>query len=103
MSASHAVMEGSSAAGNDPIAIEVAQFDRHGYLFGRKITASLSPLFHQTIYEQIGLKWGQVRFDSSDMKTFLQLIQHPQFYGTKSSSFTFFSKSLWLIHLQVLL
>ena len=75
------MMEGTLAPGESPIALEVAQLDRHGYLFGRKITASLSPLLHKTIYEQIGLNWAQVRFDSADMKTFLKLIQHPQFYG----------------------
>ncbi|KAJ0122544.1 quinate-3 [Diaporthe amygdali] len=59
----------------------VDHLDRHGYLFGQKITASLSPLLHDTIYQEIGLNWAQVRLDSTDMDLFLQLRQHPKFYG----------------------
>lgn len=59
----------------------VDHLDKHGYLFGQKITASLSPLLHDVVYQEIGLNWAQVRLDSSDMDLFLQLRQHPNFYG----------------------
>lgn len=64
----------------------VDHLDRHGYLFGQKITASLSPLLHDTIYQEIGLNWAQVRLDSTDMDLFLQLRQHPKFYGRVPSA-----------------
>ncbi|KAK9420581.1 hypothetical protein SUNI508_06321 [Seiridium unicorne] len=57
------------------------QLDRHGYLFGLKIGASMSPLLHNSIYQELGLKWGQHLFESSDISEFLQLIQDPEFYG----------------------
>lgn len=60
---------------------EVSRFDYHGYLFGQKITNSWSPLLHGVIYEHLGLNWGQVRLDSTDILSFLKLAHHPQFYG----------------------
>ncbi|CAK7200579.1 Quinate dehydrogenase [Sporothrix eucalyptigena] len=59
----------------------VAHLDKHGYLFGKKLTASLSPFLHDVVYSNIGVNWGQVRFDSADIATFLQLVQDPNFYG----------------------
>ncbi|KAM0326637.1 hypothetical protein ACHAQA_006506 [Verticillium albo-atrum] len=55
--------------------------ERHGYLFGQKITHSLSPFLHGTIYNEIGLKWEQTRLDSADIPMFLELIKNPNFYG----------------------
>ncbi|KAK8064582.1 hypothetical protein PG994_007220 [Apiospora phragmitis] len=43
------------------------QLDRHGYLFGLKIQASMSPLFHKTIYGELGLRWEQKLFESADI------------------------------------
>lgn len=63
----------------------MARLDRHGYLFGQKITHSLSPFLHQIIYDHLGLKWSQIRLDSADMSQFLQLAQHPSFYGESST------------------
>ncbi|KFA69942.1 hypothetical protein S40285_03926 [Stachybotrys chlorohalonatus IBT 40285] len=63
------------------LASQTAQFDRHGYLFGQHITHSLSPLLHDVVYQSLGLRWGQVRLDSADVPHFLQLAQHPSFYG----------------------
>lgn len=60
---------------------KVDHLDRHGYLFGQKITASMSPLLHDVVYQEIGLNWEQIRLDSTDMDLFLQLRQHPKFYG----------------------
>lgn len=60
----------------------VDHLDRHGYLFGQKLTASLSPFLHDVVYKNLGLNWAQVRLDSTDMDLFLQLRQHPKFYGS---------------------
>lgn len=60
---------------------EVSQVERHGYLFGQPISHSMSPLLHQTIYDNMGLNWSQYPLDSKDMSLFLRLIKHPQFYG----------------------
>lgn len=60
------------------------QLDCHGYLFGLKIQASMSPLFHKTIYSELGLRWEQKLFESADIPQFLQLIKNPNFYGAYS-------------------
>uniref|UniRef100_L2FN36 Quinate dehydrogenase n=1 Tax=Colletotrichum fructicola (strain Nara gc5) TaxID=1213859 RepID=L2FN36_COLFN len=84
---------------DDTIATKIEQLDRHGYLFGQKITHSLSPLLHSTIYEGIGLKWEQMRLDSADLPLFLELIKHPKFYG---SSVTMPNKVAIIPHLDEL-
>ncbi|KAI3340114.1 quinate dehydrogenase [Ustulina deusta] len=58
-----------------------AAVDRHGYLFGQKIAASMSPQFHQTIFNELGWSWEQFRLDSADMPTFLKLLQDPKCFG----------------------
>lgn len=58
-----------------------SQLDRHGYLFGLKIQASMSPLLHRTIYQELGLRWEQQLFESADISGFLNLIKNPDFYG----------------------
>jgi quinate dehydrogenase len=67
----------------------VDHLDRHGYLFGQKLTHSLSPLLHKTIYGELGLNWEQVRLDSADMPLFLNLIRHPNFYGKENARVLF--------------
>lgn len=62
-----------------PAGIEGLQ--RHGYLFGQHLANSYSPYLHDVIYSNLGLPWGQVRLDSSDINLFLDLVQHPDFYG----------------------
>lgn len=64
-----------------PLMARVGQLDRHGYLFGQKLTASMSPLLHEVVYCELGLRWEQIRLDSTDMDRFLKLIRHPKFYG----------------------
>jgi quinate dehydrogenase len=64
-----------------PLMDQIDQLDRHGYLFGQKLAASMSPLLHETVYRELGLRWEQIRLDSQDMDLFLQLIRHPEFYG----------------------
>jgi hypothetical protein len=63
----------------------IDQLDRHGFLFGKKLAASMSPLLHSVVYRGLGLNWGQIRLDSTDMDLFLRLIRHPKFYGTPRS------------------
>lgn len=60
---------------------KVDHLERHGYLFGQKLTASMSPLLHDVVYQNLGLKWAQLRLDSTDMDLFLKLRQDPKFYG----------------------
>ncbi|KAL6903021.1 NAD(P)-binding protein [Trichoderma evansii] len=60
---------------------ERAGLDKHGYLFGKKLTHSLSPFLHQVIYDHLNLHWSQLRLDSADLQLFLELVQHPSCYG----------------------
>ncbi|KXJ87403.1 putative quinate dehydrogenase [Microdochium bolleyi] len=55
---------------------------KHGFLFGTKLAASLSPMFHGTIYKDLGLPWEQHRLESSDIPAFLELLQEPNVYGS---------------------
>ncbi|KAK8149241.1 Quinate dehydrogenase [Beauveria asiatica] len=71
--------------------------DRHGYLFGTHIQHSWSPFLHQIIYDDLGLNWAQLRLDSADLSQFLQLAQHPKFYG---ASVTMPNKVAILPHLD---
>lgn len=63
---------------------KVDHLERHGYLFGQKLTASMSPLLHDVVYQNLGLNWAQLRLDSTDMDLFLKLRQDPKFYGMSS-------------------
>ncbi len=65
--------------------VAAAPLDRHGYLFGQHIQHSWSPYLHRIIYEELGLNWAQLRLDSADLGQFLELAQHPSFYGTHIS------------------
>lgn len=64
-----------------PTLPKVDHLERHGYLFGQKLTASMSPLLHDVVYQNLGLNWAQIRLDSTDMDLFLKLRQDPKFYG----------------------
>ncbi|KAK4997291.1 hypothetical protein LTR66_003266 [Elasticomyces elasticus] len=55
--------------------------DGVGYLFGYPIAHSLSPLFHRTIYDALGLNWTQFPLPSTDMSHFLRLMQDPRCFG----------------------
>ncbi|KAK4153358.1 hypothetical protein C8A00DRAFT_15416 [Chaetomidium leptoderma] len=59
----------------------IGHLDKHGFLFGKKLAASMSPLLHQVVYRGLGLHWEQIRLDSTDMDLFLRLIRDPRFYG----------------------
>ncbi|KAJ9141741.1 NAD(P)-binding protein [Pleurostoma richardsiae] len=60
---------------------QVSHLEKHSYLFGQKLAASMSPFLHAVVYANLGLNWGQVRLDSTDMDLFLRLIRDPDFYG----------------------
>lgn len=62
----------------------IGQLDKHGFLFGTKLAASMSPLLHDVVYQGLGLNWQQIRLDSTDMDLFLSLIRDPRFYGTSA-------------------
>lgn len=74
--------EPQSSTVSPDLAEQTLRLEKHGYLFGQHLTNSWSPFLHSVIYEDLGIKWGQVRLDSADMSLFLKLIQHPDFYGT---------------------
>jgi len=63
------------------LASRLDSLDRHGFLFGQKLAASMSPLLHDVVYRDLGLNWEQIRLDSTDMDLFLRLRQDPRFYG----------------------
>ena len=41
----------------------------------------MSPLLHSVVYSHLSLNWAQLRLDSPSIPLFLQLAQHPDFYG----------------------
>ncbi|KAI0144449.1 quinate dehydrogenase [Xylariaceae sp. FL1272] len=55
---------------------------RHGYLFGQKIAASMSPPFHQTIFDSLSMPWMQQRLDSADIPSFLNLLADSSCFGS---------------------
>lgn len=55
---------------------------KYGFLFGKKLAASMSPFFHNVIYEHLHLNWEQIRLESADIEVFLKLIDDPGFYGS---------------------
>lgn len=65
-----------------PVTLEAPKLDKHGFLFGLKIQASMSPLLHKTIYQELGMNWEQQLFESADISKFLELIKDPSFYGS---------------------
>lgn len=62
--------------------------EKVGYLFGKKITNSLSPPFHQAVYDHFHLDWEQLRLDSADIDEFLRLAKHHDFYGKCTPLYT---------------
>jgi quinate dehydrogenase len=58
-----------------------SHLERVNYLFGNPIAHSLSPLLHQTVYDNLFLKWSQLPLDSTDVPNFLRLTKDPKFYG----------------------
>jgi quinate dehydrogenase len=59
-----------------------SHLDGFCYFFGHPLTHSLSPLLHQTVYDNINLKWSQIKLDSTDTELFLRLIQDPKCVGS---------------------
>lgn len=55
--------------------------DRVAYLFGHPISHSLSPLFHQAIYDSFSLKWSQLFHESLSIPPFLEAMHAPKFIG----------------------
>ncbi|KAJ1323782.1 quinate dehydrogenase [Microdochium nivale] len=71
----------TAAAQTTPLTV-TSSSQKHGYLFGTKLAASLSPMFHGTIYKDLGLHWEQHRLESADIPAFLELLQQPDVYGS---------------------
>ncbi|OAP65617.1 hypothetical protein AYL99_01589 [Fonsecaea erecta] len=51
------------------------------YLFGYPLKHSLSPLVHNTTFENLGIPFKMTALESLDMPAFLQLTQEPRFFG----------------------
>jgi len=64
-----------------PVTPDSSHLERVNYLFGHPIAHSLSPLLHQTVYDNLNLKWSQLPLDSTDIPNFLRLTKDPKFYG----------------------
>lgn len=64
---------------------QVDHVERHGYLFGYPVAHSFSPLFHNTVFEQLGMPWDFQLLESTDMSQFLRLIKDDRLYGTQPS------------------
>ncbi|KAH7336294.1 hypothetical protein BKA65DRAFT_506103 [Rhexocercosporidium sp. MPI-PUGE-AT-0058] len=64
-----------------PVTPDSSHLERVNYLFGHPIAHSLSPLLHQTVYDNLNLKWSQLPLDSTDVPNFLRLTKDPKFYG----------------------
>ncbi|KAJ5096616.1 hypothetical protein N7456_007337 [Penicillium angulare] len=63
-----------------PAKEEVAQ-QRTVYLFGQPISHSVSPYFHNTIFQNVGLPWRYIRLDSKDLRDLAWLMHRNDFMG----------------------
>lgn len=82
-----------------PVLPPTDDLDRFGFLFGYPIAHSYSPLFHQTIFDTLGLKWRQMFYESTNMTSYLSTIRDPKFFG---SSVTMPHKVAILPHLDAI-
>lgn len=51
------------------------------YLFGHLIAHFLSPLLHQTVYNEIGQKWSQISLDLTSILYFVSLTRDLKLFG----------------------
>lgn len=75
------VVMSSTTTTQQTVVPDTSSVERHGYLFGFPIAHSMSPLFHNTVYKDLGLDWNQFFLESKDMDLFLKVRQDPKFYG----------------------
>jgi quinate dehydrogenase len=54
---------------------DVDSLDRRAYLVGTPIAHSLSPLLHHSLYSAINQKWGQLLYDTLDLRAFLEMLR----------------------------
>lgn len=54
---------------------------RRGFLFGRNIQKSLSPLLHDTVFAGLGLDWTYERVDTDDVDLLVKCLQDERLYG----------------------
>lgn len=72
------------ASTNEPVP-ETSHLERVVYLFGYPIAHSLSPLLHQTIYDNLGLNWSQLPLPSTSIPHFLSLLRDPRCLGASTT------------------
>jgi len=82
-----------------PVLPPTEDLERFGFLFGYPIAHSYSPLFHQTIFDTLGLQWRQMFYESTNISSFLATIRDPKFFG---SSVTMPHKVAILPHLDAI-
>ncbi|CAG8980507.1 hypothetical protein HYALB_00012617 [Hymenoscyphus albidus] len=61
---------------------DTSKLDGLVWFFGYPIKHSFSPLLHQTVYDNINLKWSQIPFESLDTPQFLELLKDPKCHGS---------------------
>jgi quinate dehydrogenase len=81
------------------IVVKPSNERRTVYLFGQPIAHSVSPLFHQTIFNELELPWRYIRLDSEDPEDLLWLLYRDDFVG---AAITMPNKVKLLHHVDVL-
>lgn len=66
---------------DSPPAPCIDHLDRVLYLFGYPIAHSLSPLFHGTVYSNLGLNYEQFLYETRSLPACLALTKNPKFMG----------------------
>ena len=69
------------------------------YLFGQPITHSVSPTFHNSIFQELGLPWRYLRLDSQDPEDLVWVMQETSFVG---AAITMPNKMKSMAHVDVL-
>jgi shikimate 5-dehydrogenase len=59
---------------------------RRGFLFGRNISNSLSPLLHDTVFGELELDWTYERVDTDDVDLLIKCLQDDILYGMFDTS-----------------
>lgn len=75
------IMPQNTSTSDVPPVQSTANLDRVMYLFGYPISHSLSPLFHGTIYNNLGLNYEQRLYESRSLEACLALTKDPKFMG----------------------
>ena len=67
--------------GSPDLANNEVAWQRTVYLFGQPTAHSLSPFFHNTVFQNVGLPWRYIRLDSKDLEDLVWLMRRDDFIG----------------------